>query len=273
MPRNLIDRTKFLQQYHLYPEEMCSDILRRHRDTVRVQKPKIAVANLVRIVTAALAAANKGGFSSMTLRTLADTSGLSMGSLYAYFDSKNTLAMMILRQVQAVVERVFPAANNADFDPRARLEWIIAAHVTLTDLLQPWFFFAFMEARFFDEQVRDYVKHSESFTHRLIAETLEYGKKDGTFKFADPEMTAAHIKPMLQDWYVKRWKYKQRKVSAEAYIDSIIDLVERAGGLDDGGILGHRSNEATPFASPTRERVSEPRRESRRPKLLSRVRS
>lgn len=250
MPPSSIHRTKFLLQYRLHPEELCSDILQRHRDTIRVQNPRIAVVNLVRIVTAALATANRGGFSSLTLRTLADTSGLSMGALYSYFDSKNTLAMMILRQVQAVVEQVFSAPNNTPADPRARLEWIIAAHITLTDIMQPWFFFTFMEARSFDKQARDYAKHSELFTQQLIAETLEEGIKHGTFKLVDPEMMAAHIKPLLQDWYVKRWKYRRRKVSAEAYIDSVIDLVGRAASLDDSRPLRHRPNEGTLLIPP-----------------------
>lgn len=242
----VIDRQSFIAAYRLSPEEMCRDILDRHRDTVRVQKPVVAVANLVRIITATLEAANRDGFSSMSLRTLAESSGLSMGSLYAYFDSKDTLAMMILRQVQAVVERVFASPEDSSADPRQRLRWILSAHITLTEILQPWFIFAFMEARSFDQQARTYVLDSELFTERLIGDALLEGQKQNAFRLTDPHMTAAHIKPLLQDWYIKRWKYRRRKVSAEAYVESVTRFVERAAGIVE------ETTETGPAAKPPR---------------------
>jgi len=33
------------------------------------------------------------------------------------------------------------------------------------------------------------------------------------------------IKPLLQDWYVKRWKYQHRNVSVESYVAHVTDLV------------------------------------------------
>ena len=42
----------------------------------------------------------------MSLRDLSRASGVSMGGLYAYFDSKTTLLNMILSEVTAAVQRV-----------------------------------------------------------------------------------------------------------------------------------------------------------------------
>lgn len=41
-------------------------------------------------------------------------------------------------------------------------------------------------------------------------------------------MTAALIKPMLQDWYVKRSKYRRRGVSAARFSASLIAFIEQA---------------------------------------------
>ena len=41
-------------------------------------------------------------------------------------------------------------------------------------------------------------------------------------------MTAALIKPLLQDWYVKRAKYHRRGIAPERYAQSVIDFVEAA---------------------------------------------
>ena len=40
------------------------------------------------------------------------------------------------------------------------------------------------------------------------------------------ELTGAVIKAMLQDWYLKRWKYARRNVSVEKYAAFVMDLVE-----------------------------------------------
>jgi len=34
------------------------------------------------------------------------------------------------------------------------------------------------------------------------------------------------IKAILQDWYLKRWKYEMRNISVEQYASFLIDLVE-----------------------------------------------
>jgi hypothetical protein len=61
-------------------------ILDRHRDSFRVEKGHLAVANLGRVITATLKLSSKHGFHATTLRQLAKAPGLSMGGLYTYID-------------------------------------------------------------------------------------------------------------------------------------------------------------------------------------------
>ncbi|HYH37014.1 MAG TPA: TetR/AcrR family transcriptional regulator [Azospirillum sp.] len=210
-------------------EGLCARLLDRHREIVRIKKPHVAVANLARIVETTLTIANRKGFHSMSLRDLAEGSGLSMGGLYAYFDGKETLLMMILGTVASVVDEVLgtPPPELAD-DPRARLRWLLETHVYLTEAMQPWFTFAYMEAKAFPQAGRDAATRSELATEALIADTLADGAARGMFRVADVTMTAALVKPLLQDWYVKRSKYRRRGVSPERYAQSVIAFVEAA---------------------------------------------
>ena len=212
-------------------EGLCAGILERHRGTIRIKKPHVAVANLARIVAATLAVANRKGFHSMSLRDLTEESGLSMGALYSYFDSKETLLMMILGAVSAAVEETLarPPETLAD-DPRARLRWLLETHVYLTEAMHPWFVFAYMEAKAFPREGRDAAQRSELATEALIADALRDGAARGVFAVDDVEMTAALVKPLLQDWYVKRGKYKRRGVTPERYAESVIGFVEAAIG-------------------------------------------
>lgn len=210
-------------------EGLCARMLERNREIVRIKKPHVAVANLARIVDTTLTIANRKGFHSMSLRDLTEGSGLSMGALYAYFDSKETLLMMILGTVAAVVEETLgsPPPELAD-DPRARLRWLLETHVHLTEAMQPWFTFAYMEAKAFPQAGRNAAQKSELATETLIADALADGAARGVFRVEDVTMTAALVKPLLQDWYVKRGKYKRRGVSPERYAASVIAFVEAA---------------------------------------------
>ncbi|MFG1477118.1 TetR/AcrR family transcriptional regulator [Xanthobacter sp. V4C-4] len=199
-------------------EALCGRIYERHRDTIKVQKPRVAVANLVRIVEAVLTLSNRQGFHATTLRDLARASGISMGGLYSYFDGKDTLLLMILEQVaDAVTEALGAVPDDIRADPPRHLSWLIATHVALSEAMQPWFVFAYMEAKAFPPAARKAAVESELATERMFAQVLEQGARAGCLAVDDVAFTATLIKPLLQDWYVKRGKYKKRGVNAATY--------------------------------------------------------
>ena len=220
---------EFQERFDLSMEALCARMLECHQATIRIRKPAVAIGNLARIVDTTLTLANRKGFHSMSLRDLTEHTGLSMGALYAYFDSKDTLLMMILGQVVGAVEDVLACPPpGLEIDPIARLRWLLETHLYLTETMQPWFVFAYMEAKSFPREGRDLAVDSELTTERLLAEALEQGSRAGVFRVADVEMTAALIKPLLQDWYVKRAKYHRRGIAPERYAQSVMDFVEAA---------------------------------------------
>lgn len=213
-------------------EALAARIIARHGAAIRVKKAEVAVPRLATIIDATLELANRGGFQSTSLRDLSEQSGLSMGALYAYFDSKETLLRMILDTVDEAVDEVLGAPPAGLSGPRERLRWLLATHVALTEAMLPWFTFAFMEAKAFPAEARAKAVASEERTEGLIARILEDGTAAGVFQVTDGRMSAALIKPMLQDWYVKRAKYRRRNISAASFTDTLIAFVERAVGTD-----------------------------------------
>lgn len=207
-------------------EGLCARIYERHRDTIKVQKPRVAVANLARIVEAVLTLSNRQGFHATTLRDLSRACGISMGGLYSYFDTKDTLLLMILEQVAGAVEEALEAApQELRADPARHLQWLIETHVALSETMQPWFIFSYMEAKAFPLPARKAAVASELATERMFADVLAAGVESGAFRVADVEFTATLIKPLLQDWYVKRGKYRKRGIAAPAYAAAVSAFV------------------------------------------------
>lgn len=207
-------------------EDLCRSMLERHADVISVQKPDVAVKKLKVIISAALKLSNSKGFQAMSLRDLSKESGVSMGGLYAYFDSKTTLLNMILTEVTGAVESVLgnPPPDVVG-DPIEHLKWLIEAHIRLTEEMQPWFSFAFMEAKNFPAKERSRAVDSEELTESLFAEVTARAIADGRFRAGVTPLLPTMIKPLLQDWYVKRVKYRRRKVSVEEYIAAVQEMV------------------------------------------------
>ena len=210
----------------LRTEALCRHILERHRDTITVKKPDFALRKLKVIITAALELSNLKGFQVMSLRDLSSASGVSMGGLYAYFDTKDTLLKMILSEVTDAVQRTLSTPPPEVYgDPVAHLNWLIDAHVRMTEEMLPWFTFSFMEAKNFPRAARQKAVDSEELTERYIADVLNEGIASHVFRSDTSPLLAALIKPLLQVWYVKRTKYQRRAVPIDTYISTVQTLI------------------------------------------------
>ncbi len=149
------------------------------------------------------------------------SSGLSMGGVYGYIDSKDQLAEMIEDVVRHAVGEV-PRWFAHIADPRARLEGIVRASIYLSESLQPWFYFVYMDSRVLPLKQRKMAKQSE-----LSAQETIEGLLDDVAPSPGNSLLAAHCLAMTQDWYLKRWKYKAAKVDVDAFADSIVAMVCR----------------------------------------------
>ena len=208
---------------------LCSVIFRQFTATIRVQKEHVAVPNLEKIILAALDIGRRKGFHSTTTRDLAEASGLSMGAIYNYVESKETLLRMILAGVSFAVENaIAPFEKGEHQDPVQRLHGLIRRNIEVSDVLQRWFAFAFLEIKAFDKDAREIVLLSEMRNEKLMADAIADGIASGIFIDLPPLTLAGMIMPLLQDWYIKRWKFRKRGMTSAAYVDAVTAFADRA---------------------------------------------
>jgi TetR/AcrR family transcriptional regulator, cholesterol catabolism regulator len=224
----------FERETNLSMESLCRELFRENRESIKINKESVAVKNLMKIMNAALKLGNQKGFAAMSLRDLSKEAGLSMGALYAYFTSKDELLRLVQQQGSTVVMRVLQCQIQGIDDPRARLTRCVYAHLYLSEVMQPWFYFSYMETKNFPRKEHKKSIESELFTEQMLIDIVEDGQKKGIFKPVNAELLGAVIKAMLQDWYLKRWKYTNRKVSVETYAAFVVDFIESC-------ILAHSS--------------------------------
>lgn len=215
---------QFSRRESLTPTDICRQMLDGHRESIKTKKDRTAVRNLELIFAATLQVSNQKGFQAMTMRDLSLASGLSMGALYDYFASKEELLEMIQSTGRRLTRRVLEQGVEGIDDPVDRLTAAIRTHVYLSEALQAWFFFSYMEARHLGEREKEKAKQSELYTEGVLSEIIAQGQAAGVFAPVDRHLTAAMIKAMLQDWYLKRWKYAGRRVGVDRYADFVVQM-------------------------------------------------
>ncbi|MGD8290785.1 MAG: TetR/AcrR family transcriptional regulator [Desulfobacterales bacterium] len=217
---------EFQKKVHLSKQDLYREVYADHRDSIRVKKEDTVVKNLERIFSATLKIGNKKGFQAMSMRDLGRETSLSMGALYSYFSSKEELLSMLQHQRRTITKRILQEYIDQESEPAARLRMAILTHLYLSEAMQPWFYFSYMEAKNLSKKEQALAVASELYTEKIIADILVQGQANGSFSLRDPQLTACVIKAMVQDWYLKRSKYARRKISVDRYAQFILQFVE-----------------------------------------------
>ena len=157
----------------------------------------------------------------MSMRDLSQKTDMSLGSLYAYLKGKNDLLGIIQTQGWSIIKKDIEQVSKTHEKPWEKLKAVIKAHIFLSELFRPWFFFTFMEARNIAA-----VKSMEDHTQKMLTDILVAGEKQGVFKPGNHHLTASIIKAMQQEWYLKQWKYKKLNVSVDQFADHLVGMVE-----------------------------------------------
>ncbi|WP_457551581.1 TetR/AcrR family transcriptional regulator [Desulfobacula sp.] len=216
-----MDYKAFKMLYGVSTQDISKEVYRNNKDTIRIKKEKTAVNNLEKIFNAVFYIAYKKGFQAMSMRDLSQRTGMSLGALYAYFKGKKDLLDIIQTQGWAIIKKDIDHVSANQEPPRERLKAVIKAHVFLSELFRPWFYFTFMEARNIEA-----AKSMEDHTHKILMDILVSGEEHGVFKPGNHKLTASLIKAMQQEWYLKQWKYKKLKVSVDEFANHLVGLVE-----------------------------------------------
>ncbi|GBC59668.1 TetR family transcriptional regulator [Desulfonema ishimotonii] len=207
-------------------EDLYKKTFAENRDSIRVKKEQTAMRNLEKIFCAVLRISNEKGFQTMSMRDLSKAANLSMGALYAYFSSKEELLGMLQRQGRELVRQMLTEQIEKEKTASARLRVAIKISLYLSEAMQPWFYFSYMETKNLNEKERKKAIAGELHTETMITDILASGEAEGIFRHRNHRLSASVINAMLQEWYLKRWKYARRGISVDHYAGFILDFVE-----------------------------------------------
>lgn len=217
------DMEAFQRAWVLEGEQFWRSVFEMHREKMQIKNPKVAVGNLEKIFTATFRLANSKGFQAMSLRDLSRETGISMGGLYAYIGSKNDLASVIEGVLRNYIDQVIGGLSNANLAPVQRLKAIIFGEIYMMQILNPWYYFCFMELKGLDRAQQEQAMELELRFERILIDAFKSGISQGQFTCAKPELLAAAVTAQLQQWHLKHWKFKLRNVGMEEYAQYVFE--------------------------------------------------
>ncbi|MBL7252597.1 TetR/AcrR family transcriptional regulator [Alloalcanivorax marinus] len=229
----ITDYDAFKVDLRLSKEDICRELFRQNQDKIRIKKEAVAVRNLVRIIDSTLRLANSKGFHAMTLRDLCADSGLSMGGLYAYIRNKDDLIHLIQSHGILLTRQTLLSHTREIADPRDKLFTAIQAHLYLSEIMRAWFYFSYMEAKSLPEKEKHDAVAIEREVEDIFRAIIEEGIAAGAYRDVNARLLASLTKAMLQDWYLKRGKYREQKICVNHYAEVIRDVLERYLNIAD----------------------------------------
>ncbi len=215
------DLTQFRGVTPLHEGNVWEALLDRNADQIGVKRREAALENLEKIFVATFRLANTVGFREMTLRDLCRETGLSMGGLYGYIEHKNQLAAMIADMVLYITELLEMWFEHIEA-PLDRIECLLRAHIFLAEILQPWLYFVFLETRGLDLAQREIAKTSEQNIQIHISNLIV---STGAMPLEDAYLMAAHCMSLVQDWHLKRWKFRSANITVDVFANSVTAMV------------------------------------------------
>ena len=216
----------FRGELSLSKEDVIRDVYRQNKDRISIKKEATAVKSLARIIESTLRLANSKGFHAMTLRDLCADSGMSMGGLYAYISNKADLIHLIQSHGFIITRRTLLHYTSQVEDIRDRLFAAIKAHLYLSEQMRAWFYFSYMEAKSLPAPEKRDAVAIELEIEEIFLDLIEDGIKAEIYDAKNARLVSLMTKALLQDWYLKRRKYRDQGISVDEYAVFVRDVIE-----------------------------------------------
>ncbi len=217
----------FRRTWVLEGEPLWRRVFETHRDKMQIKNPHIALGNLEKIFTCTFRLANAKGFQAMSLRDLSRETGISMGGLYAYIGSKDDLAAAIEEVLRQAIDDVMSDQAVISLNPVNRLKAIIYGDIYMNEIMHPWYYFCYLEAKGLSREQREAAMQMELKFDERLRDTFQAGVAAGIFAADKIALLAANTTSMLQQWYLKRWKFQLLGVRTDDYAAFVFETTLR----------------------------------------------
>ena len=189
-------------------------------------RPDVSEERKDQIIKAAEEVFTQKGFSDARMDDIAGETGLSKGTLYLYFKSKDELIIAILDRI---FQREFKALENADFSTMSAEQAInmfvetVSKDIKIMLRLMP-IAYEFLALAFRNKLVQEALKMYLNRYMDILTPIIQKGIDDGEFRQVDAKEVAIAAGAVMEGT-ILLWVYDRSLVEPERHIRSGMKLL------------------------------------------------
>lgn len=190
----------------------------------RIKNEKLVEKRREQIVEGAIKLFAEKGFHRSTLDELAEVSGLSHGSIYAYINTKEDIFSLIHDVLYRHLDDEISKTYEEPDDPVEKLRQLVRADFNLMDHWSKTILLLYQESHILNkERLKDLLAKEREHISKYEA-VLEECIKKGIFRKFNVRLVANFIKLMLDAWAIKQWDLKDH-VTPKEMEKAILELL------------------------------------------------
>jgi AcrR family transcriptional regulator len=194
------------------------------RIPTRIKDEKLVEKRREQIVEGAIKLFAEKGFFRSTLDELAEVSGLSHGSIYAYINTKEDIFSLIHDVLYRHLDEEITKTYGEPDDPIKKLHQLVRADFNLMDHWAKTILLLYQESHILNkERLKDLLAKEREHISKYEA-VLEECIQKGVFRKINVRLVANLIKLMLDAWAIKQWDLKDH-VTRKEMEKAILDLL------------------------------------------------
>jgi AcrR family transcriptional regulator len=209
-----------------------AQVLRRKRKpTSQVADEKRLLEGKERIAATAAGLFLDGGYHSTSVREIAQKAGMSVGSVFNYFTSKEEILFFLFSRNQEQTEATlrvqraeFERLREKGVDPKALLWAAYEFYCRLIDEMRRYTVLGYQELKSLTVAERRRILEGEERIQHFIEEVIGYGVEEGAFPEGNIDLKAHCLMMLAQSWAVRRWALK-RFAKVDDYLNGVKEIV------------------------------------------------
>lgn len=192
----------------------------------RVSDPQLVESRRLQIVRAAVDLFVDKGFHKTTTREIAKASGLGIGTLYEYIQSKEDVLYLVCAYIHSEVEKRLREVTAHEGNGRDALILSIKRFIACVDELQDYMLLIYQETKSLPPATLKLVLQQEEEITKRFEDLLERGRLDGSLSLKphSVKLFAHNIVVLGQMWTFRRWAL-HRHYTLEDYTERQTSLL------------------------------------------------
>jgi len=199
------------------------EVAKAARTRARVQRRRR------QILDAATELMSKNGFHAMSMQSVADRGGISVGLIYQYFGNKDDLLVAVIQDIledfrDQVPQAIEVAARSSDGDPVARFKAAFDACCRIVAAKRDAVTLTYRESATLPAEGLARIKQLELQIGEPIREVFRDGVRAGVFTGADERLVVQNLLLAAHAWALKYWNLGQF-LTVDEYVDQQFELL------------------------------------------------